>query len=763
MKLETPLKSVYGIGPGLLFRLKNLGLETVADLVNHYPFRYDDFSNVTQALDAQIGERVTLKGEIWSITNFRTKTGKLMIKALFNDGTTTIDLTWFNQAWLLKQLKVGDRIQISGKLDQFKNKLSIISPVWEKDTSPLAISLSDHALGAHSQESQNSSADHLHTGRLVPVYPETAGLSSKWLRAKIDKVLEQVSDQIVDPIPESIRADFIPLVQALKKIHFPENGEDVKQARERLAFDELFYLQLQNQMIRNQWIKQEVVEPLKIADSDLVEILESLPFTLTDSQLKVVHEVMLDLKGSKPMNRLVQGEVGSGKTVVALILAYLVHKNRLRTLYMAPTEILAIQHYNNFKKMLEPLGLTIGIYTGSQKFTKQKGEGKRGKKKDSVILSGSEESQDRKTNHQISPHFANPLRQDSADQEATRGGHTVREDMKVTNFGTEDTATPFIPDIIIGTHALLSDKLITQEVGMIIIDEQQRFGVAQRSLLRSRAKLPHFLTMTATPIPRTVALTMYGDLDVSVIDQMPTGRKKINTHVVPDSKRVDSYGFIREHIQAGEQAYIITPLIELSETIQSAKAAVEEFQTLQKEIFPELRLGLLHGRLSSKEKDAVLTSFRDHEIDILVSTTVVEVGVDVPNATIMVIESAERFGLAQLHQLRGRVGRGEKQSFCLLFAGDEKPEAVSRLRNLESIDNGLKLAELDLKIRGSGEIHGTAQSGRFELKIASFTDIELIEKARNSAKRLIDEDSELTRYPLLKERIGQNTSYIMPD
>jgi len=476
-------------------------------------------------------------------------------------------------------------------------------------------------------------------------------------------------------------------------------------------------------------------------------MLSALPFTLTDSQLKVVGEVMSDLQGTKPMNRLVQGEVGSGKTVVALILAYMVHRNGLRTMYMAPTEILAFQHYNNFKKLLEPLGLTIGIYTGSQKFTKvKKVRSKKGsvipegETVPTVILSESEESQD--TNLQIS--------------------HDVRDDTTSDN-PLESPQDSLHPDIIIGTHALLSDKLMAEDVGLIIIDEQQRFGVAQRSLLRSRAKLPHFLTMTATPIPRTVALTLYGDLDVSVIDQMPTGRKKINTHVVPNKKRLDSYAFIREHIKSGEQAYVITPLIELSETIVSAKAAVDEFNTLQKEIFPELRLGLLHGRLSSKDKDAVLNDFRDHNIDILVSTTVVEVGVDVANATIMVIETAERFGLAQLHQLRGRVGRGEKQSFCFLFAGDEKAETINRLRNLESIDNGLKLAELDLQIRGSGEIHGTAQSGRFELKIATFSDLGLIEKARSGAKKLLDEDSELATYPLIKEKLNQNVAFVMPD
>jgi len=719
MKLDTPIKSVYGVGPGLAFKLLGLGINTVWDLLTHFPFRYDDFSNVTQVLDAQIGEKVTLKGEIWSINTIFTRTRKQIVQALFNDGTQTIQLTWFNQPWIGKQIHTGDKLQISGKLDKYQNKLSIISPVWER-------------MSETADQRMSEAAEHLHTGRLVPIYPETAGVTSKWLRQKIDKVLKEVEEQIIDPLPDSIREDLVPLPQAVREIHFPETLEHVKESRERLAFDELFYLHLQNQMVRRQWAKNEVIEPLKMENEHLKEMLSALPFTLTDSQLKVVGEVINDLQGTKPMNRLVQGEVGSGKTVVALILAYMVHKNGLRTMYMAPTEILAFQHYNNFKRLLEPLGLKIGIYTGSQKFTKVKKV--RGKKNVILATEGRPESWDK-----------------------TQDSEQVGMTEKAMN------ETPENPDIIIGTHALLSDKLMTEEVGLIIIDEQQRFGVAQRSLLRSRAKLPHFLTMTATPIPRTVALTLYGDLDVSVIDQMPTGRKKINTHVIPNKKRLDSYAFIREHVKSGEQVYIITPLIELSETIVSAKAAVDEFNTLQKEIFPELRLGLLHGRLSSKDKDAVLNDFRDHNIDILVSTTVVEVGVDVPNATIMVIETAERFGLAQLHQLRGRVGRGEKQSFCFLFAGDEKAETITRLRNLESIDNGLKLAELDLQIRGSGEIHGTAQSGRFELKIATFSDLGLIERARSGAKKLLDEDSELETYPLIKEKLKQNTAFVMPD
>lgn len=414
------------------------------------------------------------------------------------------------------------------------------------------------------------------------------------------------------------------------------------------------------------------------------------------------------------MNRLVQGEVGSGKTVVAAVMAYIAHLNKLRTLYMAPTEILAFQHYSTFKKLLEPLGIEIGIYTGSKKYTKKKDERlmiKESNSKHSSLI----------INHKLSPH------------------------------------------IVIGTHALLSDKLLTTDVGLVIIDEQQRFGVEQRAVLRSKAKVPHFLTMTATPIPRTVALTLYGDLDLSVIDELPKGRQKIATHVVPKKKRPDAYKFIEKHVKDGSQVYIITPLIELSETLMSAKAATVEFERLKKEVFPKLKLGLMHGRLKPKEKEQVILDFKDKKIDILVSTSVVEVGVDIPNATIMLIENAERFGLAQLHQLRGRVGRGEKQSFCLLFSGVEEKETYSRLKNLERIDDGLKLSELDLKIRGSGQIFGKAQSGRFELKIASLSDLTLIEKTKKAATELLEMDPELENHQPIKSQMAKIAANAMPD
>lgn len=672
MDLNTSLSAISGIGYTLTQKLDKLGLVTINDLINHYPFRYDDFSNTSSVMEAQVGQKVTLTGEIWSIKAIYTRSRKVLIQAIFNDGTTPITLTWFNQSWLTKQIQTGDRLQVSGKLTKYKNQLSIIAPVWEKMT-------------ADSGLRQN---DMVHTGRLVPIYPETFNLSSKWLRAKIAQILPQIKSSITDPLPDEIRNDMLTLPDALSKIHFPESWEQAQKARERLGFDELFYVTLATLKLRQQWQNKKSIDAFKIKSADLKMFLKKLPFKLTKAQQRVTQEIVTDLQKGYPMNRLVQGEVGSGKTVVATAIAYLTFLNGFKTILMAPTEILAFQHFSTMSSLLSTFGIKVGIYTGSKKQAEN-------------------------------------------------------------------------ADIFVGTHALLSEKLETQNVGLVIIDEQQRFGVAQRSLLRSKAAIPHFLTMTATPIPRTVALTIYGDLDISIIDEMPKGRKKVKTFLVPEGKRQDGYDFIAKKIKAGDQAYIITPLIEASETNLSAKAAKVEYERLQKDIFPNLRLGLLHGKLKSKEKEKAINDFKKKLVDILVSTSVVEVGVDVPNATIMLIEGADRFGLAQLHQLRGRVGRGEKESFCFMFTEDSKQS--SRLKNLETTYDGMKLAELDLKIRGSGEMFGTKQSGRFEFKIASLTDLTLIEKTRAAASKIVKEDPTIDKYPKLKAKLQQVASNVMPD
>ncbi len=709
MDLKTPIKSTFGIGPNLEWKLNKLNLFTVSDLIYHFPFRYDDFSQIKPASEAQVGEVVTLQGEIWSIKNIYTRFGKVLTQAVFNDGTSPVVLTWFNQSYLIKQIKTGDRLQISGKLGKYKSKLSIMAPQWEKVDS--LQSTVDSSLREATPEAGEASQQRIHTGRLVPVYPETQGLTSKWFRTKIDKLLPDALEKIKDPLPNSIRNEMLPLKDAISKIHFPKDMVEVEKSRKRLGFDELFFVSLATQKARMEWKRKPLVKPLRINKNDLNHFIKTLPFSLTSSQKKVVGEVLDDLEGTQPMNRLIQGEVGSGKTVVATIIIYLIHLNGLKTLFMAPTEILAFQHFETISKLLNSFGISVGIYTGSRKFTTIK---------------------------------------------------DLRLKIKEKNRKSKIVNHKSLPDLIIGTHALLSPKLNLDDVGLVIIDEQQRFGVEQRTILRSRAKLPHFLTMTATPIPRTVALTLYGDLDLSVIDQMPKGRPVIKTYLVPEKKRRDGYKFIEKKVMHGDQAYIITPLIEPSETLLTAKAAKVEFEKLKK-IFPKLNLGLLHGRLKSKDKEEVLKDFRDGRIHILVSTSVVEVGMDVPNATIMVIEGAERFGLAQLHQLRGRIGRGTKESFCLLYTSDGSADEQRRLKYLENTFDGLKLAELDLKIRGSGEIFGVKQSGRFEFKIASFSDLNLVEKTKDAAQKILQEDSTLDKYPLLKAKLAEVASNVMPD
>ncbi|MDD5147272.1 MAG: ATP-dependent DNA helicase RecG [Candidatus Daviesbacteria bacterium] len=709
MNFNTPLLQLSGIGYTYAKRLERLNLFTLEDLIYHFPFRYDDFSNTTSALQAKIGESVTLQGEIWTIQNIYTRSRKIITKAVFNDGTSPIELTWFNSSWLTKQIQTGDRLQVSGKISKYKNKLSIIAPRWEKISN---------------LPTTNYQLPTLHTGRLVPVYPETYGVSSKWLRTKIAQLLPQVLDEIRDPLPNPIRGEMLPLASALQQIHFPENWEQAEKARNRLGFDELFFVSLATQKARLEWSKIPLVKPFKINSNKLNQFIKKLPFKLTRAQQKVLQEITVDFKKDQPMNRLIQGEVGSGKTVVAAAAAYLVHLNNLKTLFMAPTEILAFQHFETLKNLLEPYGITVGIYTGSKKqLSRSAGDGQK---------------------------RASPTR--------SRRSEAIEDARRSANGG--EPAGP--AQVIVGTHALLSRKLPTDNIGLVVIDEQQRFGVQQRTLLRKRAKIPHFLTMTATPIPRTVALTLYGDLDMSIIDELPVGRQQVKTYVVPEKKRLDSYKFIAKKVAEGDQVYIITPLIEPSETLTTVKTAKVEFEKLQK-VFPHLKLDLLHGRMKGADKDTITKDFRSCKTDILVSTSVVEVGMDNPNATIIVIEGAERFGLAQLHQLRGRVGRGTKESYCLLYTSDVSSNDARRLKYLETTFDGLKLANLDLKIRGSGEIFGTAQSGRFEFKIATFSNITLLEKTRQETQDLLSKDPTLDKYPLLNAKLQDIASEVMPD
>lgn len=672
MNLQTPVEKAGGMYKMYARRLEKLNIKTFEDFLYHIPSRYDDFSLISKIERVQPGELVTIQGVVSAINNEFTKNFKKLQKAKITDDTGIIEVVWFNQPYLTKIIHVQDKISLSGTIDWFLRKLVMQSPQYEIiNNSPM-----------------------IHTGRLVPVYPETRGISSKWLRRQVYNLLNENREKFIEYLPSSIIEEhsLIPINTAIEQIHFPKILENAKKSRYRLSFDELFLLQLSSMERKLNWNKNLISSPFSISKfrREIEEFWKKLPFTLTNAQKRVVGEIFKDLSQKKPMNRLLEGDVGSGKTVVSAITMFLSFLNGFQSVFMAPTEILAQQHYNTISTLLSPFGVKVNLTTGSRK-------------------------------------------------------------CKVSNT-----------DVLVGTHAVLSKDIQFEKLGLVVIDEQQRFGVEQRALIRSKGKNPHLLTMTATPIPRTIALTLYGDLDLSVLDEMPHGRKQIKTWLVPEEKRDNAYKWINSQLSTlSSQLFVVCPFIEESETIRSVKAANREFEYLKKEVFKNLKLGLLHGKMKAKEKDEILEKFRDGKIDILVATPVVEVGIDIPNATIIVIEASERFGLAQLHQLRGRVGRGDKQSYCLLFTESKNPQTLERLKVMERHNFGAELAELDLKIRGPGEIYGTMQHGRKMLKIASFSDFGLIQKVRTSAEKIFPQ---LNKYPKLLEKVKNiNLKKISPD
>jgi len=694
MNLSTPIEKLFMVGPTYAKRLKKLEIKTAEDLIHHYPFRYDDYSIISKIALVQPCERVTIQGQILSMKIVYTKHGKKIQRARVADETGEIEAVWFNQPFLVKTIRQGNKINLSGKIDWFGHKLVLASP--EHEILKLHATPSCLPAGRH-----GTLHAPIHTGRLVPIYPERRGVSSKWLRSRIAPLLKKYKENFTEYLPERItnKYNLLGFSQAVQQIHFPENKTIAKKARQRLAFDELFLIQLASLKRKAEWKKEIVGNKLQILNfkPQIKKFIENLPFKLTKAQRKCIGEILTDLGTPYPMNRLLQGDVGSGKTVVAAAAIHAAFLNDLQSLLIAPTEILAFQHYQTISELFKPFKVKIALRTRTKKII--------------------------------------PL------------SHPPR-------------ATRHAPDIIIGTHALLSEKLKFDRVGLVIVDEQHRFGVEQRAILRNKGINPHLLTMTATPIPRTIALTLYGELDLSFIDEMPKGRKVIKTWAVPPEKRKAAYQWIKNHVKKDkEQAFIICPLIEESqvETMQSVKAATAEFKKLKEKIFPELRLGILHGRVKSKEKEKIINDFRQRKIDILVSTSIVEIGIDIPKATIMMIEAADRFGLAQLHQLRGRVGRSHLSSFCLLFTESVSEKVFKRLKAMEKTHIGAQLAELDLKLRGPGEIYGVRQHGFANLKIASMTDFELIERTRTAAEDFTKKNPSLQNFPLLQEKLKKHT------
>ncbi len=675
-KLSSPLSEVKGVGATRTRHLARLGVHSIEDLIYLFPRRYDDFSQLKTIDQLMYGEEVTIVGVVLEARNQKARSGMDFTKAIISDSTGRIEAVWFNQPYMLRQLRRGRRIVLSGKVDQYLGRLSFQSPQWEPWRDKL-----------------------VHTGRLVPVYPLTEGLSARRLRALVEAMVEKWVPKMIDPLPESVRHahDLVDLPTALHQIHFPDNRDALNRARHRLCFEEFLYIQLGVLGQRHAW--QQRPGRALVVDQQLFDgFVAALPFELTTAQKRALQQIMADLQREQPMSRLLQGDVGSGKTVVALGAMLVAVTNGMQAVIMAPTEILAEQHHGTLTTLLA--GAAGKLASQDSAVARQMSTLRVG------LLTGS-------------------LSQ--ADKEARR----------------EQIATGEL-DIIVGTHALIQEGVSFHNLGLAIIDEQHRFGVAQRSALRQKGHNPHVLVMTATPIPRTLALTIYGDLDISTIDEMPPNRQKVITKWLEPSERERAYAFVRGQVEQGRQAFIICPLIEESEKIE-AKAAVSEYERLQDEIFPDLTLGLLHGRMSGSDKEEIMGRFRKGEFSVLVSTPVVEVGVDVPNATAMLVEGADRFGLAQLHQFRGRVGRGEHQSYCLLLAESPTVGGEQRLKIIETTLDGFLLAEEDLKMRGPGEFFGTRQSGLPDLRVAKISDVRVLEQARQAALELFAEDPELAK------------------
>ncbi len=682
MILDQPIESLPSTSPVTMKKFKSLEISTLWDLVNYVPFRYENLSIVSSIRNIQEGEMLTVKGHVLtSKTDYTRRRGMTLQKVTIDDGTGTLDLLWFNQPYITRMLPENALVSVAGPI-KMNHKLMMEPISYERIT--------------------EINSPTVHTGRLVPVYTEKLGLSSRTIREKIHLIFhhmlgmhEQRNDleKEWEWLPEHIlhKHNLSDELNAYYHIHFPETKQDHTRAHERLAFDELFTIQLSNELVRREWKKEQVGNKFamnKTVQNKIDAFIHGLPFELTGAQKKVIDDVLKDVRKDQPMNRFVQGDVGSGKTVVAAVAAYAAYLHKFQTIIMAPTEILATQHYQTIAKLFANTDVSVGLQTGAKKAAK----------------------------------------------------------------GKNDTIEY---DIIVGTHALISKHANYEKIGMVVIDEQHRFGVAQRALLKSKGINPHLLTMTATPIPRTIALTLHGELDLSVIDEMPKGRLPIKTYLTPPHKRQSAYEWIRDGIKKlGIQVFIICPLIEESEieTMKSIRAATQEYDRLKNHVFRDFKVGMLHGKMKPKDKELIMQEFKNKEYDILVATSVVEVGIDVPNATIIVIEGSQRYGMAQLHQLRGRVGRGDKQSYCILFTDEGDNANIHRLKFFASTNNGMTLAEYDLKQRGPGDIYGISQHVYDDLKFADLSNYELISKTKDAVNEMIGV-YDPQKYPHMKERL----------
>jgi ATP-dependent DNA helicase RecG len=672
--LNAPVTVLSGIGKKRSSLLSNVGVRTIGDFIRHYPRRYEDYSQLKTISRLEFGERVSLLATVWEAGGRRTHRGTKLFRAILSDATGTMEVTWFGDRHLEGRIRPGMQLLVSGKVDEYLGRLTMNSPEWE------VVGRSD-----------------VTNARIQPIYPLTEGLTQKWMRASMRRALSTWADRVADPLPDDLRLEhgLLSLSRALWGVHLPDSQEHLDAARRRLAFEETLYLQLGLLHQKLMW-KSQPGQRIEVEEERVTALKAALPYELTAAQQRSLNEMLQDFTSGEPMNRLLQGDVGSGKTVVAGLLMALMAEQGYQAAMMAPTEILAEQHYKSlselFARLPEPRP-SLGLLTGSVQ----------GEEREEIYQGLSE--------------------------------------------GTLQ--------VVVGTHALIQEAVTFKTLALVVIDEQHRFGVEQRGTLREKGYNPHLLVMTATPIPRSLELTVWGHVDVSVLDEMPPGRQPVKTRVYYPRERGRAYTLIQNQVEQGRQAFIIYPLVESSDKIE-ARAAVDEYERLQQDVFPNLRLGLLHGRLRPDEKDAMMTQFAGGDIDVLVATSVVEVGIDVPNATVMLVDGAERFGLSQLHQFRGRVGRGSHQSYCLLLADSASQDAVERLTAVEATNDGFVLAEKDLAMRGPGEFLGTRQSGLPELPMVSYADTRLLHEVRESAAKLLERDPELDdpEHAMLADRVA---------
>ena len=693
MKLGDSIETIPHIGPVFSKRLKKLKIKTLADLLFNFPKNYKDFSKISDIKDIKINQENCVKGKIIDIETKKTWIKKMIVvTALVQDNTGSIEVVWFNQSYIVNNLKKDDEVILAGKAVIKNNHIYLYSPTYEKikDT------------------------ETKHAGRIIPIYAETKGLTSKYFRYIINPILKQITNKIPETLPEEIitKHNLLSLKDALYQIHFPDSLELAKRAKQRFSFENIFFISLfsSKKKIENQ---KETAPQILINKQVIDRFISSLPFQLTKDQEKASFDILKDLEKNYPMNRLLQGDVGSGKTVVAVLASINAVKDKKQVVLMSPTEILTKQHFKTFFNLLKDFNINIGLLTGKE-----------------------------------DKYYSKKLKSDTI--EISR-----QKILEKTQKGEID--------ILIGTQALIAPKKKTKEkkivfknLGLVIVDEQHRFGVRQRAALleKENNKIPHLLSMTATPIPRSLALTLWGDLDLSLITELPKGRKKIITKIVTEKERLKMYQFIKDEIKKGGQAFVVCPRIEANEDENiEIKTVEEEYEKLSKEVFPKLRIEMLHGKMTPKEKEKIMKNFKLKKFDILVSTSVIEVGIDIPSATVMMIEGADRFGLSQLHQFRGRVGRSDIQSYCFLLTSSPSATTRERLKAMIKYDNGFKLSEIDLKLRGPGDFFGVKQWGLPDFAMSSLQDENIVKKIKETAQEILQKDSELESYPTLKKRL----------